>query len=61
MSEIVEIIDRMPVWVVSSARCGACGHRWVAVWPGKLPDAKDHGWECPSCGLSAGLEWERHT
>jgi transposase len=61
MGNVVEIIDSMPVWVVSSARCGACGHRWVAVWPGRLPDAKSHGWECPECHERAGLETERHT
>lgn len=59
-AEVIDLDEHRAIWATSSARCGACGHRWVAVWPAGSPGAKDHGWECPSCHQMTGLEIERH-
>lgn len=58
MSQVVQIDDHRRIWATSKARCGSCGHRWVAVWAAGRGE-KDHGWECPGCGQMAGLEIER--
>jgi transposase len=55
---LIELDDYRPVWATSKARCGACGHRWIAAWPAGL-GSRDHGWECSACGQLAGLEVER--
>jgi len=59
-SNLVLLDDHRPVWATSSARCGACGHRWVATWPAAIPGTKDHAWECPACHSLTGLELLRH-
>ena len=58
--QVIELDDHRRIWATSSARCGACGHRWVAVWPAGAKETRDYGWECPACHQRAGLEVERH-
>lgn len=58
-NNVVELDEHRRVWATSRARCGACGHAWVAVWPAGVAGTKDHGWECPRCNELYGVEAER--
>lgn len=48
-ADVVSLDDRRP-HETATVKCGACGHRWQAVWP----TGATAPFECPSCHVMAG-------